>query len=65
MQLQERFGWTEKFIMFGITGAKSWQYFNWSKENVGSAFQAPSERVSEGPIKQERNKILRKYGESK
>jgi hypothetical protein len=56
------FGWSERHIMFGITGAKGWHYYSWSRENCGSAFQSPQERVGGGLIQEEKKKILKRYG---
>lgn len=31
--LQKVFGWDERYVKWGITGAKSWAYFVWATEH--------------------------------
>lgn len=52
------FGWTENKVMFGLTGARGWVYYSWSRENAGSAFEQPAESSGKRFIQQEVDRIL-------
>lgn len=57
-ELMSFYGWTEDYVMFGLTGAKAWTYYAYAVENRASAFGNNIKRTTDGYLDQEVKRIL-------
>jgi hypothetical protein len=53
------FGWSLRFVRFGITGAESWVWYNWAIENEITAFGALYKRKTDGYVRQETKRLVK------
>ena len=52
------FGWSYEFVRFGITAAQGWAWHNWAMANEVTMMGPVYKMVTDGYVKQERDRIL-------
>lgn len=53
------YGWTHEHVMFDITSAQGWCWYNWSKQNEMTAFGPVYEPSTDSYVAQERKRLMK------
>lgn len=47
------FGWSERYVKWGMMGKRTWAFYNWAIEHESSMFGSGLVMVSDGYVAQE------------
>ncbi len=54
------YGWSLRHVRLEMTGAQGWVWYNWALENEATAMGPAYKRTTDGYIRQERDKHLKR-----
>ena len=59
-KLMSFYGWSERYVLYGISGAKSWAYFAYAVENEARMFGSAIVRTTDAYVAKEIKRRLKK-----